>query len=540
MDDDEPGGLGVLSFSPKDESDPLALKDWVRAQIGAPNWKPNGHGKARDEIIAKYLYQSEDGDPVLLVSRTRAKKFFQQHQDDRHQWEWGGVPERAKVPFKLPELIEGLALGKPAYITEGEKAALALIERGLTATCSPGGACKWPDHFAKWFAGATVIILPDNDEPGRKHAERVAKNLEAVTAEVRTIHIPGLLHGGDVFDFLAAGGDAAKIATMRPGPPQRGHLAAELWEMEFPPINYAVPVYIAEGLTLLAGAPKRGKSWLALDLCCAVAWGGFTLGDQHCVEGDVLYCALEDSPRRMKSRLKTVCSLVGSAPRRLTVWFGRDLVRLGQGCEEALREWLDAQPNPRLIVIDTLNYIRPERMRDEDPYSYDYRSATSLQRLAGEYGVSILVVHHTRKSAADDYLESISGTNGLTGGSDAVIVLERQGDGSTVLKGRGRDIEEFEVAVKFDKDDCRWHVLGDAAETRQTETRGKILRHMREAGWFLTPSEISAQTGLRRNVVDLNLYRMLKAGDVVKAGRGKYGLPEVEIDGDGGRDDPDE
>jgi len=534
FDDDASGGFWVHSFSAKD-NDPIRLKDWVRAKAGAPGFKPNGkgngHANPRDEITARYIYADLDGAPVLAVNRTKAKKFLQQHPTGDGGWEWGGIPEGRKVPYHADELVEAIALGKRVYVVEGEKAADRMRAAGLTATCSPGGACKWPDHFAEWFAGSDVTILPDADEPGRKHAAKVRANLEGAAASVRVIHLPGLIPGGDVWDYLAAGGDPDAIANMREGPPPRGHMAAELWGMMFPAIKYAVPLYIAEGLTLLAGAPKRGKSWLALDLCCAVAWGGFTLGDKHCTEGDVLYCALEDSPRRMKSRLHTLCDAAGRAPPRLTVWFGSDLPRLGQGCEEALREWLTSHPDPRLIVIDTLNYIRPERTRDEDPYSYDYRSATTLQRLASEFAVAIVLIHHTRKTAADDYLESISGTNGLTGGSDAVIVLERQGDGSTVFKGRGRDIEEFELAVRFDKDECRWRVLGDPTETRQSDTRSKILDHMREAGWFMTPAEIAANTGLRPNVVSQQLFQMVKAGQVRRAGRGKYGLPEVEVEG---------
>ena len=532
LDDDASGGFWVLSFSPKDD-DPLRLKDWARTQLGLPAFKPNGKGHApRDEVIAKYEYRDADGGPVLLVNRTKAKKFLQQRPDGLGGWDWGGIADAAKVPFRLADLIEAIALGKTVFITEGEKGALSLIERGYPATCSPGGAGKWPDHFATWFEGAKVVILPDHDDPGRKHAAKVRSNLEGVAASVRVIHLPGLASGGDIHDFLSAGGDPATIETMHEGPPPRGYRATDLWGMTFPPINFAVPGYIAEGLTLLAGAPKRGKSWLALDLCCAVATGGFTLGDQKCTEGDVLYCALEDSPRRMKSRLQIVCQLAKRAPERLTIWFGDDLPRLGDGCEDRLRDWLKSKAKPRMVIIDTLNYIRPDRNRDEDPYSYDYRSATTLQRLAGEFGIAIILIHHTRKSAADDYLESISGTNGLTGGCDAVMVLDRQAEGATVFKGRGRDIEEFEVAMKFEKESCRWSLLGDAGENKLSETRRKILNVLRDEGEFMSVSEIASKTGLRRNAVDQRLGQMRKAGEVIKLARGKYGLPEFR-GGDG-------
>jgi hypothetical protein len=537
FDADAPEGFRVQTFSPADDDGPM-LRDFVREMVGLPGWKPNGkgngkaHGPRKGELVEKYRYDDAEGSPVLLVSRYREPKSFAQQRPDGAGWTWGGISELAKVPFRLPDIIEAIGKGQTVFIVEGEKAANRLWLHGRPATCSPGGAGKWPKHFATYFESADVVILADNDEPGRKHAEQVRMNLINVAASLKVINLPGLLPGGDVVDWLDRGGDAMSIQDLRVGPPARGHTASELWEMDFPPVKFAVPDIIAEGLTLIAGAPKRGKSWLALDLCTTVAYGGYCLGDRRCVQGDVLYCALEDSARRMKARLRTVCQLRDGPPHRLDVWFGPDLQRLGCGCEEALREWLDEHPDARLVVIDTLNYIRPERGRDEDPYSYDYRSATTLQRIAQDRGIAIVLIHHTRKTVAEDYLESISGTNGLTGGCDAVIVLERQGDGSTILKGRGRDIEEFEHAIKFDKDACVWRMLGDIEETRENGVKAKIIAHLRDAPWPLTPSEIAAQAGLKRSTVDMNLFRMANAGQVTRIGRGKYALPSVDGDAD--------
>jgi hypothetical protein len=544
VDKDAPQGFRVHSFAVKDD-DFARLRDYVAATVGIPEWKPepkangrakaNGHAQAHREVVANYVYEDVEGRPVQRVTRYAPKAFAQAHPDGAGGWEWGGIPDKLRLPYKLPEFTEAGGLGATIFITEGEKAALALWAHGLAGTCTSGGAGKFPAHAAKWFEGFNVIVLADNDIAGRKHADQVFAALDPVAASVRVINLPGLPPGGDVVDWIAAGNDPDTIVTLRPGPPPRGHTAAELWDMVFPPIKFAVPGYVAEGLTLLAGAPKRGKSWLALDLCCAVAQGGLTLGDQHCIEGDTLYAALEDSPRRIKDRLHKVCQLRDQPPARLTVWFGQDLPRLGAspGCEDYLREWLMAHiGTARLVVIDTLNYIRPERTRDEDPYSYDYRSATTLQRLAQEFGVAIIIIHHTRKTAADDYLESISGTNGLTGGSDAVMVLEKGTEGGYVLKGRGRDIEEFETAVKFDKADCRWHVIGDAAEARVSDTRSSILKVLGEAGFFMSVSDIATQVGLPRNRVDQQLWQMVQVGMVERHGRGMYGLPGKVIEGD--------
>jgi hypothetical protein len=538
FDDEASGGFRVQTFCPADD-DQAMLKDFVRQMVGMPSWrpgegKPNGKSNGKHhhaEIIQKWLYTTALGEPLLLVSKTKPKGFLQQRPTAGGGWEWGGIKELDKLPYRWPEVLEAMGKDQEIKIVEGEKDADNLWTRGVAATTSPGGACKWPKHFGRLFTGARLLIIPDNDVPGIKHARQVFENVveHALSAEIR--YLEGVIEGGDVTDWLASGGDPFKLHELRDKPPGRGYHAAELWAMKFPAIAFAVPDLIAEGLTLLAGAPKRGKSWLALDVCCAVASGGYTLGDRHCTEGDVLLCALEDSPRRMQSRLHTVRQLSETPPPRLTVWFAKDLPRLGNGCVEALEEWLDDHPKPRLIVIDTLNYIRPERMRDEDPYSYDYRSATELQRLCTARGIAIVLIHHTRKSAADDYLESISGTNGLTGGCDAVIVLERQGDGSTILKGRGRDIEEFELAVRFDRESCRWMMLGDVEETRETETRGKILKCLREAAWPLTAGDIAAQTRVRKGTVDVNLHRMVKAGQVLRT-KGKYSLPNVSGDAD--------
>lgn len=553
VDPAAPQSFRVHSFSIKDD-DFASLRDYVARTVGIPAWEPehkangrakaNGHAAPHREVVANYTYEGMEGLPVQRVTRYAPKAFAQARPDGAGGWIWGGIPDKHRVPYKLPEFTEAAALGQTIFITEGEKAALALWAKGFAATCSSGGAGKWPDHFAQYFEGDTIIILADNDIPGRKHADQVLACLEPVAASVRVIHLGGR-PGDDVVDWIAAGNDPATIPFLRPGPPARGHTAAELWDMVFPPIKFAVPGVIAEGLTLLAGAPKRGKSWLALDLCCAVASGGFTLGDQHCIEGDVLYAALEDSKRRIKDRLRKVCQLADRPPARMTVWFGGDLPRLGAspGCEDHLREWLVANPGARLVVIDTLNYIRPERVRDEDPYSYDYRSATTLQRLALEFQVAIIIIHHTRKTAADDYLESISGTNGLTGGSDAVVVLEKGSEGGYVLKGRGRDIEEFETTVQFDRNDCRWHVVGDAAETRLSDTRTAILKVLGEATWFMSVADIATQINRPRNTVDQQLFQMVKAGSVERHGRGKYGLTGkvgVVIEGNFRRQDRDD
>ena len=130
----------------------------------------------------------------------------------------------------------------------------------------------------------------------------------------------------------------------------------------FEPPNYAVPGYIVEGLTLLAGKPKIGKSWLMLHVGIAVACGSFTLDDIHCVKGDVLYAALEDNERRLQRRLRKL--LNGQpAPKRLRILSAGEMPRLSEGGTALIRAWIEQAPEPKLVVIDVLAKVRDPRGR---------------------------------------------------------------------------------------------------------------------------------------------------------------------------------
>ena len=236
--------------------------------------------------------------------------------------------------------------------------------------------------------------------------------------------------------------------------------AATLRRQTFPPIKYVVPSLLPEGLSILAGRPKLGKSWMALDVCLAIAAGRFCLGERKPAQGDVLYCALEDNQRRLQKRIDKLLPTFGAEwPERLTLtttWR-----RLDKGGVSDISEWIAGVTEPRLVVLDTLAGVRP--IRTQQGYSEDYESLATLHRLANERGIAIVVLHHTRKMEAEDPLDTVSGTLGLAGCADTVLVLNRSSQGTT-LYVRGRDIEEAEHAVSFDKHSCKWTILGSASE----------------------------------------------------------------------------
>ena len=298
--------------------------------------------------------------------------------------------------------------------------------------------------------------------------------------------------------------------------------AAELQRKTFPPVSYCVPDLIPEGLTIIAGKPKIGKSWLALDVCIAVAAGRICLGERKPTQGAVLYAAMEDNPRRLQRRIDRLLSPVSTEwPHRLTL--ANSWQRLDKGGVDDIRQWIEHTDNPRLVILDTLAGVKPIRTREG--YTEDYESLAALHRLANEKGVSIIVLHHTRKMEAEDPVDTVSGTLGLAGCADSVLVLARSSQGTT-LYVRGRDIEEAEHAVSFEKAGCRWTILGDASEVHRSNERGRILAALAEAKEALTPQDIVASTGMSPTNVWQMLHRMAVDGDIVKVGRGKYRHPD--------------
>jgi hypothetical protein len=316
----------------------------------------------------------------------------------------------------------------------------------------------------------------------------------------------------------------ANDATARPN----GHdglplaNAAELVARHFSEPKWAVPQIIAEGLTILAGRPKTGKSWWALDAAVAVAGGYEASGNIPCQQGAVLLLALEDNDRRLHQRLKVV--LQGkAAPAALqyaTVWRRADA-----GGLDDLRTWLSTHPGARLVVIDTLQKIRGQRRRDDGVYADDYLAVGQLKALADEFNVPFLVVHHLRKEAATDPLESVSGTAGLTGSADTILVLKREPkDSLGLLYVRGRDVPEAEIAMQFDEATGKWLRLIGADDFRRSKERNAIIRALIDLNEPMTPAEIADAIGKPRanSSVRVLLYKMHKAGDVVKCADGRY------------------
>lgn len=299
--------------------------------------------------------------------------------------------------------------------------------------------------------------------------------------------------------------------------------AASFQHEVFPPVRWMVEGILPEGATIFAGKPKMGKSYMMLNVAAAIATGGVAFSKVQCTPGDVLMVALEDPRRRIHQRLK---QLLGDRPWPERLQILLDMPRLHEGGLALVRDFLDHAANPALVCIDTLALVRPPASNRNTPYTDDYDAISPLQKLAGERGVAIVLVHHLRKGAADDPFDEVSGTTGLTGAADSTLTLKREpGRADAILYGRGRDLEEFEQAFAFDKERGLWTLLGAADDYRHSEDRTAILEVLKGAAEATTVSDIHnalGETTLTTDAIKQALYRMEKAGLVKKQGRGKF------------------
>jgi AAA domain len=305
--------------------------------------------------------------------------------------------------------------------------------------------------------------------------------------------------------------------------------AADLRTKTFEQLRMIIPNYLPEGLSVLGGKPKIGKSWLALDAADAVASGGNCLG-QQCEQGDVLALMLEDTDRRLQRRLtKMLGAQRHEWPNRLT--YATGWPRLNDGGLDWMREWIDRASKPRLIIVDILERIR-QRISSKDrapQYSADYDALAALQELSAEAQLSILVLHHQRKLGAHDLIDTLSGTLGLGGAVDAVLILGKDPQLGKFLYGRGRDLEEFDIAVQQDEK-CRWQVLGPRFDEQASPERAKIIAVLAKAGRPMNVKDISEEVGSKTENVKNLLTKLYAEGQVERVSWGWYRLPKEQGD----------
>lgn len=308
--------------------------------------------------------------------------------------------------------------------------------------------------------------------------------------------------------------DAANLELIR---------ARDLLAMDLPPLVETVPGLLVEGLNLLVGAPKIGKSWLAYQCAVAVAVGGDVLGRQA-LKGDVLYLALEDGERRAQSRIRTILRRLGLAalPTDAAELDIRFLPTRGDDMVALVEAWLSLHPRAALVEIDTLQKVRPASSGRRNQYELDVEDVGRVLAIAQRHpGLAVGVVHHDRKERGEDFVDAASGTHGISGSVDTLAVIRRRRhEREGTLEVTGRDIPESLMHVAYDDDDPLW-VL---------DPLGGLTEEQREAyAWLGANGPAGAKAmadglGRERTSTQKLLDRMVEAGYLTKTG-GTFSVP---------------
>ncbi len=475
--------------------------------------------------VLQILYHLPDGTPA---PRHRLRSALVARKGSR--WSMG---EGEIVAYGL-ERLEDARKASYLVIVEGESDCWTLWYHKFPALGLPGAEMANKLEQAYLAGIERVYIIREPDEAGTKFVKSIEQRLEAGKWAGKSYVVtlpdakdPNDLHKQNIKEFKAAFQQALDraeplfITRTQPVSPSSDYKPSpftlqELLARELPPVRWAIPDILPEGLTLLAGKPKLGKSWFALSVALSIAAGGFALGKQPVTQGEVLYLALEDNERRLQSRAKQLLASMSGVPSGIE--FELHWPRLDQGGLKHLEEYLETHPNVRLVVVDTWAKVSPQsQSRQRSQYEGDYEALTPLKYVADTYRVSILAVHHLRKMGADDVLDEITGSIGVTGAVDGALILKRErGQGEATLFVTGRDIEqEQQFALTFDPTTALWTLVGNAEEFKRTKERQEIIDLLTEQlPDGMSPRQVAEALDKNYHTTRSLLRKMEDAGEV--------------------------
>ena len=299
----------------------------------------------------------------------------------------------------------------------------------------------------------------------------------------------------------------------------KGMTGSELMMMEFEPQNFIVQGLIPEGLNILAGNKGHGKSFLVLDLAIAVNEGGLLWNAYQSTQGAVLFLALEDTMPRMQRRMAMRGAISPG-----NIEFYTDWKPLQEGGLEDIRDWITVNPTVKMIVLDTLVRVAPIAGNyDKTTHTYG-----ALSKFARDHRIAILACHHMVKQGSKDPFLGIHGSTGIGGAADTLLVLKRRRFNSDATLGiTGKDVEETELAMQFDRHRGAWSVVGAASDLCVSDERQVLHDIIADHGQPMSLEDIQAaleKKGIVKEpgTIRVLLSRMVADGEVSREGRGRY------------------
>ena len=400
---------------------------------------PAGGGELLAEVEAVYDYRDGNGRLLFQVLRKRGKSFACRRPLPGGHWAWN-LEGIERVLYRLPETVAAVRAGELVFVVEGEKDADRLAALGLAATTNPGGAGKWRAPYGAVLRGGRVVILPDQDLAGRRHAEMVGKSLATASggaaAEMRVLELAGLAEKGDVSDWIAEREQAGRTAleirreleqlalqappagTTAPGP-SAGRRSRVRRASEIPPqaVVFLWRPYIACGkLTLLEGDPGQGKSWIAAALATAGSLGLGLPGVPPFAPFRTLIFTAEDG---LGDTLRPRLDLLGADCD--AVLLHDQPLDLAQADDFGEIEQALAEHRPRLVILDPIvAYLGAKT----DAYRANEVRAilAPLARLADRHGCAVLAVRHLNKSRGTRSIYAGQGSIDFTAAARSVLL----------------------------------------------------------------------------------------------------------------------
>jgi hypothetical protein len=477
------GKGGMIDFEVKiSNCDTEAAKANIASIVGADLFHSSGYDKP------EAVYQYRDANSVVVFEKLRypGKRFQQRHSVGKgHVYSLQGV---TKVLYNLPELVTA----NVAIICEGEKdcdnltRALATLGTDalkgsrVTATSNFDGAGKWLEHYSPYFAGKKVIIIPDNDDPGGKHAERVAKAVQPFAAGIKVVNLPGLDEHGDVSDYLQQHtaqdliGEITKAKQwFPPKADQTFNISApQFANMVTDDIDWLIDGVIERGSNgMIAAAPKSGKSWAVLDMAIALALGEPWLGFRIPRPVRVMFISREDNPNLTAWRFKNL-------------WRGRkarnpQLIetnlhfntraqspQLLLDNEEQVEEMMNALHTfkPEFVIFDVFNVLH---CADENDNSEMRDVLRRLSRIQAEVKCGIGVVHHYNKNETGSITQRVRGASSISGWCEWNIGLSVADEQTHTRK------MEFELKAATPPDPILFRIV--TTDTTRLEREGDVV-----------------------------------------------------------------
>jgi len=403
----------------------------------------------QDEPGARYQYLDEASALAFEVVRFPGKEFRARRPAGDGGWAWE-VPTELRIPYRLPSILKTPA-DASIFVVEGEKDADTLAAHGYVATTNPFGAGKWRPQYNRHFSGRHVIIVPDNDEPGRRHAESVRMQLEPVAASVRLLSLAGVVgEKGDVSDLIAMAGveSFARLLDQLPAPEHRAKPYLTIADLaRLPSRTWLVEDLMPQGaVALLYGDSGVGKTFIAIDASVRIAAGEPVFG-RPAESGLVFYVSLEGQSG-LHARICGVCQEIGGIDANCLPLVVRtkplDLLS-ADSITDLISAVKIAAANRRrpaaLVIVDTLSRAMPGA--DENGADMS-RAVQGLTRIQHETAATVLAIHHTGKNGD----RGPRGHTSLRAGVDTELFVSRQKSGRAITVTKQRDGADH-IAIPF-------------------------------------------------------------------------------------------